>query len=301
MQNYLIFIVGPTAVGKTALSVDLAELYKSEIISCDSRQIFKELSIGTAVPEKSILDRVKHHFIQTVSIHAYFNAYMYEVQALEIANDLFKSNKMVFMTGGSGLYVDAILNGIDDIPTIDPEVRNKLEERFRNEGLESLRLELKRKDPDYYAAVDLKNPKRILKALEVSVMTGKPYSGFLTKKKKERNFNNILIGLDLDRNELHLRINNRVDQMIQNGLLDEAKRFYEFKHINSLNTVGYKELFMHFDGQISLEEAVELIKRNTRRYARRQISWFKRYKDLIWFRPDNITEIEKYIEKSVDV
>ncbi len=289
----LIAIIGPTGVGKTDLSIDIAQRLNTEIISCDSRQVYKELKIGTAVPTKSQLQKVKHHFIGTKSIYDYYNASMFEVEVLELLDTLFQSFDNVIMTGGSGLYINAVCNGIDDLPTIDHELRTELLERLKNEGVESLRMQLKMLDPDYYRQADTKNPKRILKALEVTLQTGKPYSSFLTNPKKDRNFRILKIGLQRDRDELYERINLRVDQMIKEGLVEEARSFYKEKHLNSLNTVGYRELFDYFDGSISLEKAIELIKRNSRHYAKRQISWFGRDNEIQWFHPD---ESEKIIE-----
>jgi len=289
----LIAIIGPTGVGKTDLSIDIAQRLNTEIISCDSRQVYKELKIGTAVPTKSQLQKVKHHFIGTKSIYDYYNASMFEVEVLELLDTLFQSFDNVIMTGGSGLYINAVCNGIDDLPTIDHELRTELLERLKNEGVESLRMQLKMIDPDYYRQADTKNPKRILKALEVTLQTGKPYSSFLTNPKKDRNFRILKIGLQRDRDELYERINLRVDQMIKEGLVEEARSFYKEKHLNSLNTVGYRELFDYFDGSISLEKAIELIKRNSRHYAKRQISWFGRDNEIQWFHPD---ESEKIIE-----
>jgi len=289
----LIAIIGPTGVGKTDLSIDIAQRLNTEIISCDSRQVYKELKIGTAVPTKSQLQKVKHHFIGTKSIYDYYNASMFEVEVLELLDTLFQSFDNVIMTGGSGLYINAVCNGIDDLPTIDHELRTELLERLKNEGVESLRMQLKMLDPDYYRQADTKNPKRILKALEVTLQTGIPYSSFLTNPKKDRNFRILKIGLQRDRDELYERINLRVDQMIKEGLVEEARSFYKEKHLNSLNTVGYRELFDYFDGSISLEKAIELIKRNSRHYAKRQISWFGRDNEIQWFHPD---ESEKIIE-----
>jgi len=289
----LIAIIGPTGVGKTDLSIDIAQRLNTEIISCDSRQVYKELKIGTAVPTKSQLQKVKHHFIGTKSIYDYYNASMFEVEVLELLDTLFQSFDNVIMTGGSGLYINAVCNGIDDLPTIDHELRTELLERLKNECVESLRMQLKMLDPDYYRQADTKNPKRILKALEVTLQTGKPYSSFLTNPKKDRNFRILKIGLQRDRDELYERINLRVDQMIKEGLVEEARSFYKEKHLNSLNTVGYRELFDYFDGSISLEKAIELIKRNSRHYAKRQISWFGRDNEIQWFHPD---ESEKIIE-----
>ncbi len=287
----LVVIAGPTAVGKTNVSIELANILNTEIVSCDSRQMYKEMSIGTAVPSPGQLKKVKHHFIQNISIHDSYSAYKYEVDCINLLQKLFEKHPIVIMTGGSGLYIDAVINGIDDIPSIEAEVRKELENRLKTEGLESLRIELKRTDPKYYNNTDLKNPKRILKALEVFQMTGKPYSSFLTKNKKTRNFDIEIIGINRNRTELHQRINKRVDEMVQTGLINEAKQLYPLKKLNSLNTVGYKELFNHFDGETSLETAIELIKRNTRRYARRQITWFKRYNKIKWYEPDETEQI----------
>ncbi|OFX19758.1 MAG: tRNA (adenosine(37)-N6)-dimethylallyltransferase MiaA [Bacteroidetes bacterium GWA2_31_9b] len=294
MKN-LIVIIGPTGIGKTDLSIEIAQKLNTEIISCDSRQIYKELKIGTAVPSDDQLNKVKHHFIGNKSIYDYYNASMFEVEVLELLEKLFLKFENVIMTGGSGLYVDAVCNGIDDLPTIEQELRTDLMQRLNTEGIESLRMQLKMLDPEYYKQADIRNPKRILKALEVTLQTGKPYSTFLTKSKRTRDFKITKIGLQRDRDELYERINLRVDQMLNDGLIDEAKLFYKDKHLNSLNTVGYKELFDYFDGSISLEKAVELIKRNSRHYAKRQISWFSRDKEINWFHTDNTNEIIEFI------
>jgi len=294
MKN-LIVIIGPTGIGKTDLSIEIAQKLNTEIISCDSRQIYKELKVGTAVPSDVQLNKVKHHFIGNKSIHDYYNASMFEVEVLELLEKLFLKFDNVIMTGGSGLYIDAVCNGIDDLPTIEQELRTDLMQRLNTEGIESLRMQLKMLDPEYYKQADIRNPKRILKALEVTLQTGKPYSTFLTKSKRTRDFKITKIGLQRDRDELYDRINLRVDQMINDGLIDEAKMFYKDKHLNSLNTVGYKELFDYFDGNISLEKAVELIKRNSRHYAKRQISWFGRDKKINWFHPNHTNEIIEFI------
>ena len=294
----LIAIIGPTGIGKTDLSIHIAQKLSTEIISCDSRQVYKELKIGTAVPSESQLQKVTHHFIGHKSIHDYYNASMFENEALEILEILFRKYNHVIMTGGSGLYINAVCNGIDDLPNADQELRNELLQRLQIEGVESLRMQLKLIDPDYYRQADTRNPKRILKALEVSLQTGKPYSSFLTNSKKDRSFKIIKIGLQRDRDELYDRINQRVDQMISEGLLVEAKAFYPYKNLNSLNTVGYRELFEYFEGNISLEKAIELIKRNSRHYAKRQISWFGRDKEIHWFHPDDEEKIIEFINKN---
>jgi tRNA dimethylallyltransferase len=298
-KKQLIVIVGPTAVGKTDLAIDVARELGTEIISCDSRQMYRELNIGVARPSEEQLSKVKHHFIACLSIGDYYNASKYEMEVLALLNNLFEQHQTIVMTGGSGLYVDAVLRGIDDYPTTDPEVRENLLQQYKTEGVEGLRLQLKQCDPDYYHQVDLRNPMRILKGLEVYAMTGKPYSSFLKQEKKSRPFNLIKIGLNRDRAELHQIINERVDMMMHMGLLDEVKSLLPMKHLNALNTVGYKELFDYLDGLQSLDEAVELIKRNTRRYARRQISYFSRDKEMQWFQPNEKENIQAHIKEKL--
>ncbi|MBO7598896.1 MAG: tRNA (adenosine(37)-N6)-dimethylallyltransferase MiaA [Bacteroidales bacterium] len=299
-MKHLIIITGPTASGKTDLAVTLAEHFDTEIISADSRQIFKEMRIGTAVPDDEVLHRVKHHFIQTRSVKEYYNAFMYETEVIDLLEQqLFVNHDVVIMCGGSMMYVDAVCNGIDLIPDPDMEVRNRLWQQFENEGIEPLRQQLLQLDPDYYKICDLNNHKRIIKALEVSIQTGKPYSSFRTGNKKQRSFSIIKIGVNYPREILHQRINQRVDKMIGEGLLDEAQSLYSLKHLNSLNTVGYRELFDFFDNKTSLETAVELIKRNTRRYARKQISWFNGDNDLVWFQPDKVDDIINYCNSKI--
>jgi len=295
----LIVIVGPTGIGKTDLSIDIAKEYNTEIISSDSRQVYKELKIGTAVPTNDQLNQVKHHFIGNVSIYDYYNASMFEFEVIDKLNDLFQNHDQVIMTGGSGMYINAVCDGIDDLPTIDLKLREDLIKKHEEEGIESLRMQLKMLDPESYEKIDLKNPKRMLKAIEVSIQTGKPYSSFLSKTKKERDFKIIKIGLERDRAELYDRINLRVDQMLEEGLVEEARMFYKDRYLNSLNTVGYKELFEHFDGLISLDKAIELIKRDSRHYAKKQISWFGRDKDLTWFHPENKDQIINYINSQI--
>lgn len=299
-MKHLIIITGPTASGKTDLAVTLAEHFDTEIISADSRQIFKEMRIGTAVPDDEVLHRVKHHFIQTRSVKEYYNAFMYENEVIDLLEQqLFVNHDVAIMCGGSMMYVDAVCNGIDLIPDPDMAVRNRLWQQFENEGIEPLRQQLLQLDPEYYKICDLNNHKRIIKALEVSIQTGKPYSSFRTGNKKQRSFSIIKIGVNYPREILHQRINQRVDKMIGEGLLDEARSLYPLKHLNSLNTVGYRELFDFFDNKTSLETAVELIKRNTRRYARKQISWFNGDKDLTWFQPDKVDDIINYCNRKI--
>ncbi|BAX80887.1 tRNA (adenosine(37)-N6)-dimethylallyltransferase MiaA [Labilibaculum antarcticum] len=299
MSKTLIVLLGPTGVGKTDLSIKIAQHFNTVISSSDSRQVYREMSIGTAVPEKEQLEAVKHHFIHTHSIHDYFSSYECEQQTLELLSNLYKEKDEVLLVGGSMMYIDAICNGIDEIPTIDPELRNEVVERTKNEGVESLRMQLKQLDPVFYNQVDLKNTKRVIHAVEVCLMTGKPYSELRTNTRKKRDFNIIKVGLNRDRAELYSRINSRVDLMMKDGLLKEAQALFEYRHYNSLNTVGYKELFEHFEGNTSLDEAVELIKRNSRRYAKRQLSWFNRDKEIEWFHPDQEDEVIQYIENKI--
>ncbi len=297
MNKKLIVLLGPTGVGKTDLSLSIAKKYNTSIISSDSRQIYKETVIGTAAPSAELISKVKHHFIAKLSIQDYYNVSMFEFDVLDTVEEIHKTNDYAFMTGGSCMYIDAVCKGIDDMPTIDMDIRNKLMDRWKNEGIDVLRFELKNLDPVFYAETDIKNPKRILKGLEVCYQTGKPYSSFRKKTAKQRPFDIIKIGINRDRDELYNRINLRVDQMIEDGLLDEVKALLEFRKLNSLNTVGYKEFFPFFDGEYSLDKAVELVKRNSRRYAKRQLSWFNRDKDIEWFHPDNVDEILNFIDQ----
>ena len=298
-MHTLIVILGPTGIGKTDLSIEIAQEFNTEIISSDSRQVYKELKIGTAVPTQDQLSKVKHHFIGNKSIYDYYNASMFELEVLDTLKELFRKNNQVVMTGGSGMYINAVCDGIDELPTIDLKLRNDLIKKYEEEGIESLRLQLKILDPISYEKIDLKNPKRILKALEVSIQTGKPYSSFLTELKKERDFNILKIGLQREREELYERINIRVDQMVEEGLIEEAKIYYKDRQLNSLNTVGYKELFECFEGKVTQEKAIELIKRNSRHYAKRQISWFSRDKEIVWFHPEKKENIIEFIKSKL--
>ncbi len=299
MSKTLIVILGPTGVGKTDLSIRIAKHFNTVISSSDSRQVYREMSIGTAVPEKEQLEAVKHHFIHTHSIHDYFSSWECEKQTIELLTELYKEKDEVLLVGGSMMYIDAVCNGIDEIPTIDPELRQEVFAQYEKNGLESMKMQLKQLDPVFYDQVDLKNAKRVIHAVEICLMTGKPYSELRTNSKKKRDFKIVKIGLNRDRAELYSRINTRVDQMIEEGLIEEAKAIFEFRHYNSLNTVGYKELFEHFDGNISLEKAIELIKRNSRRYAKRQLSWFRRDEEIEWFHPDQEKEVLQYIENKI--
>lgn len=299
MQKNLIVLTGPTGIGKTATSIELADNLKTEIISADSRQMFKELKIGTAVPSDQELAKVKHHFIQTISIHENYNASRYENETLTLLSSLFKKYNSVLLVGGSMMYIDAVCNGIDIMPDVDIQLRNSLKDQLDKEGLESLRFQLKKLDPEYYFKVDLKNPNRIIHALEISIMTGKPYSSFRSNKKKKRPFSIIKIGLNCDRDVLHHRINTRVDQMIDGGLEEEVRSLHHLKHLNSLNTVGYREFFSYFNNEVSLNETIELIKRNSRRYARKQLTWFRRDSEMKWFEPGQTSEILSYINMQI--
>lgn len=296
MSHTLIVLTGPTGIGKTSAGIKIAQYFNTEIVSCDSRQIFKELRIGTAVPSAPELSLVKHHFIHSHSITEKFNASKYEMGAMKLLEILFQQYNTILLVGGSMLYIDAICKGIDIMPDVDPEIRDSFKIQLEKEGLGSLRLQLKKQDPDYYKIVDLKNPARIIHALEICLMTGKPYSSFRSNPNKKRPFSIVKIGLNCEREILHKRINKRVDLMMQEGLLEEAKSVYKLKHLNSLNTVGYRELFAYFDGAISLGKATELIKRNSRRYARKQLTWFRKDPKIKWFEPGEIQEIIEYIK-----
>ncbi|WP_346855003.1 tRNA (adenosine(37)-N6)-dimethylallyltransferase MiaA [uncultured Draconibacterium sp.] len=299
MPKTLVVLTGPTGIGKTSVGIKIAQHFNTEIISSDSRQIFKELRIGTAVPEDEELNAVKHHFIQTHSINENYNASRYETEALQLIDTLFQKKDLLLMVGGSMLYIDAICKGIDTMPDADPEIRASLKKQAEDFGLESLRRQLKTLDPEYYKTVDLKNPNRIIHALEISIQTGKPYSSFRSNQNKERPFSILKIALNCDREILHKRINLRVDKMMEAGLEAEARNVYPQKEQNSLNTVGYRELFAWFDGEITREKAVELIKRNSRRYARKQITWFRKDEKVTWFEPGEGDEIIRFIEEQI--
>ncbi|WP_430810286.1 MULTISPECIES: tRNA (adenosine(37)-N6)-dimethylallyltransferase MiaA [unclassified Carboxylicivirga] len=301
MTNTLIVIVGPTGIGKTELCLTLAKHLKTDIISSDSRQIFKELKIGTAAPTAEQRAAIKHHLVATHSVNDYYNAYQFEQDVLKLLKELFTHQNQVIMTGGSMMYVDAVCKGIDELPTIDPELRQEVMDLYNKEGLDAIRRQLKMLDPVFYDQVDLKNHKRVMHALEVCLMTGQPYSSLRTNTARKRPFHILKIGLDMDREALYERINQRVDCMVKEGLFDEAKAFYHLKHINALNTVGYKEIFAHWDGEYDADKAIELIKRNSRRYAKRQLSWFRRDKEINWFHPSQINEIIKFVDTHIEL
>lgn len=294
-MNTLIVLIGPTGVGKTELSLSIAGHFHTSIISADSRQLYADLKIGTAAPTPDQLARIPHHFVGTLHLTDYYSAAQYEADVLKCLETLFQNNDIVVLTGGSMMYVDAICKGIDDIPTVDSETRELLLHRYEACGLEALCAELKLLDPEYYKCVDLKNPKRVIHALEICYMTGKTYTSFRTRTPKERPFRTIKIGLTRDREELYDRINRRVDQMMEEGLLDEARSVYPYKQLNALNTVGYKEMFNYLDGTWTLDFAIEKIKQNSRIYSRKQMTWFKRDADIAWFHPDQQEAILQHI------
>lgn len=298
-MKHLVVLLGPTGIGKTDLSIRLAKHFNSVIVSSDSRQVYKELKIGTAVPTDEQLQAVPHFFIGNKSLHDYYNVSMYEVEVMAKLDELFLKHDVVFLVGGSGMYIDVVCSGIDDLPTVDQQLRLEIQKRYEEQGIEQLRKELKLLDPDFYNTVDLNNAKRIWKALEVCYQTGKTYSSFRTGRQKQRPFQIVKVGLQRDREELYQRINLRVDQMLDEGLLDEAKSVYAFRELNSLNTVGYKELFAAFAGEHDIETGIELIKRNSRRYAKRQMTWFKRDASTEWFHPEKGEEIENFLEKTI--
>lgn len=296
MKKTLVILLGPTGVGKTELCLSLAEELNTEIVSCDSRQFFRELKIGTAAPTEAQMQRVKHHLVGNLSIFDYYSCGRFEIDALKKLDELFLSKDVVLMTGGSMLYIDAICKGIDDIPNVDQNLRDSLHERYANEGIDNILSELKLLDPEYYDLVDKKNHKRIIHALEICLTSGKTFSSFRKETAKARPFDIIKIGLNLPHEELYDRINKRVDIMFEEGLLEEAKKFYPHRNLNSLNTVGYKELFEYFDGNWELDFAKNMIKQNSRRYAKKQLTWFNRDKDINWFRPDQQKEILSFLK-----
>jgi tRNA dimethylallyltransferase len=294
-MNTLIVVTGPTAVGKTALTIEIAKHYGIPIINADSRQIYQELKIGTASPTAEQMQQVKHYFVGTKSITDYYNASMYEQEVVQLLEKLFVDSPVQLLSGGSMMYIDAVCNGIDDIPTVRDDIRNEMKRRYQEEGLEALCEDLRRLDPEHYEVVDRQNHRRVIHALEICYQTGKTYTSFRTQKRKERPFQIVKIGLTRDRQELYDRINQRVDTMMSEGLLDEVRSVSAYRSTNALNTVGYKELFDYLDGRWPLEEAVERIKGNTRRYARKQLTWYKRDEQVTWFHPDQQNKILKFI------
>lgn len=292
----LIVIAGPTAIGKTALAIRIAREFDTEIISADSRQFYREMDIGTAKPSPQELQAAKHHFINSHSINAEFSVGDFERQALEVLSQIFSKHPIAVMVGGSGLYINAICQGFDELPKATAETREKLNQLFQSQGIAALQEQLKVVDPVYYQEVDIHNPQRLIRALEVWETTGKPFSEYRTRKVKNRPFKMIKIGLNTSREQLYQRINHRVDLMIEAGLIREAEQLLPYRHYNALQTVGYSELFDYFDGHISLDEAIAKIKQNTRRFAKRQLTWFKKSEDLAWFEPDDYEGIDAYLK-----
>lgn len=295
----LIVIVGPTGSGKTDLSIAVAEHFSAPIISTDSRQFYRGIPIGTAQPDEEQLSRVEHHFIASHNLDDEFNCGAYETQALKRLEELFATHDVVVAVGGSGLYIKALCEGMDDMPEADTSLRRALAERLQNEGLEPLLAELKERDAEFYELVDRKNPSRVLRALEVCISTGQPYSSLRTGCKRQRDFNIIKIGTEMPREVLYERIDRRVDIMIEQGLEQEARAVYPMRELNSLQTVGYREMFDYFDGTISREEAIDLIKRNSRRYAKRQLTWFRRDEHIEWFHPSQLKQVVEYLEAKI--
>lgn len=300
-KHYLISIVGPTAIGKTSLSIQLARAFKTEILSADSRQFFREMQIGTAAPTPEELSAAPHHFIQHRSIHENYSVGDFEREALEKIETLFEKHNILVLVGGSGLYVKSILEGLDDFPDIDPSIRASLNEQVKQSGLKPLQEQLQDLDPDSFNKIDIENPHRVIRALEICLGTGQPYSSFLNRNKASREFNVIKIGLQAPREEIYDRINQRVDIMIREGLVEEARKLFPYKDLNALNTVGYKELFEHFEGKSTLEEAVAAIKMNTRRFAKRQLTWFRKEEDIHWFEyTTHPSQIISFIENQIN-
>jgi len=297
LKNTLIVILGPTAIGKTKLAIDIAKTFDAEIISADSRQFYKELKIGVAAPTDEELKVVKHHFVGHFSINEYYNVSKFENDVLEFLDGYFQNKRYAVMASGSGLYIDAVCKGIDELPDPDDNLRRQLKKTLKNNGLEPLLKQLKQLDPEYYDIVDLNNPNRIMRALEVCLKTGKTYTSLRNNKPKKRDFEIIKIGLNRPRKELFEIIENRVDKMIEQGLLDEVKGLLKYKNLNALNTVGYKEIFDYFDGNCILDQAIEKIKTNTRRYAKRQLTWFKKDNSIHWFHPEENEKIVEFVKK----
>ena len=301
MNNQLVTIIGPTAIGKTGLAIKIAEFYKTEIVSADSRQFYRELNIGTAKPSSSELSKIKHHLINNKSIHEQYNINDFEKDAIESINSIFKKNKVAVLVGGSGLFINSVLYGLDEIPEIDENIRNSLYSDMDSLGIKVLQEKLKLLDPNSYENIDIDNPRRLIRALEVTIGSGKPYSSFLKKTKKTRNFNVITIGLNQDRAELYEKINARVDNMIKDGLIDEVKGLLELKNLKTLNTIGYSEVFKYIDGVYSKDECINEIKKNTRRYAKRQLTWFKSIENVKWVSPNyDLKDVLNHIERLIN-
>lgn len=296
--KHLIVVLGPTAVGKSALAITLAKTFNCPILSADSRQFYKELSIGTAKPSTKELAEVKHYFINNKSVNDSYSVGDFELECITLLKELYQTHNYVILVGGSGLFINAVCNGLDKLPSVNNEIRKELNKVFNEHGLMPLQKELKEKDPSYYEQVDIHNPQRIIRALEVIRVSGKKYSDLRKRSTVKREFNTIKIGLNIDREALYDRINSRVDEMIRKGLVEEARSVYRYKECNALQTVGYKEMFEHFDGDTTLKQAIELIKKNTRNYAKRQLTWFRKDKDIVWFSPEELKNIVEHIKEA---
>lgn len=300
MDKHLITIIGPTAIGKTNLAIRIANYFKTEIVSADSRQFYKEMNIGTAKPSNSELNSIKHHLINNKSVNDNYNISDYEKDALKSIKSIFNKNDVAILVGGSGLYINTVLYGLDEIPGISNETRNSLYLDLELKGIKKMQEQLKLLDPASYSAIDINNPRRLIRALEVSISTGKSYSSFLKKKKKKRDFNIIVLGINQDRLELYDKINTRVDNMVESGLINEAKELYNLKSLNALNTIGYREVFNYIEDKYSLDECINEIKKNTRRYAKRQLTWFKSIDRVEWITPEyNFEKIIAYINNLI--
>lgn len=299
LNKTLIVVVGPTAIGKTALAITLAKHFNTEIVSADSRQFFKEMAIGTAKPDAEELAAAKHHFINSHSVSQLFSTGDFEVEALKTIDNIFSNHTTAIMVGGSGLYINAVVNGLDEMPEIDLSIREKLNNQFETEGISAIQTQLAAHDPEYFAKVDQQNPQRMIRGLEVFLSTGQKLSSMLSATKKQRPFNIIKIGLNTDRAVLYNRINLRVDKMMELGLLEEVKSLLPYRTFNALNTVGYAELFDYIDDKISLEAAVSAIKQNTRRFAKRQLTWFRRDEEIKWFEPNDSEEVIQFINSKI--
>jgi tRNA dimethylallyltransferase len=298
-NKFLVVIVGPTAVGKTSIAIELAKHFQTEIVSADSRQFFREMSIGTAKPSEAELNSVKHHLINSRSIHDEYNVGMFEVDALKSLDKIFKKHDVAILCGGSGMYIDVIKNGMDNLPEKDLKLRSELIKEFHEKGIEVLQDKLMRLDKNFYNEVDRQNPHRMIRAIEICMMTGKKYSDLRKKVKQERPFNTITIGIEDEREMVYTKINLRVDQMLKNGLLEEARSLYAFRHLNALQTVGYRELFLFFENQLTKLQAINLIKQHTRNYAKRQWTWFRKDKDIKWFNNSTTNQIIRYLDSSI--
>lgn len=297
--HYLILIVGPTGVGKTDLCLTLAQKYHTEVLSCDSRQFYQEMNLGTAKPSPQDLNLVQHHFINSLSIVEEYDVKQFEIEAIALLEKLFRKHSVVIMTGGSGLFADAVVNGLDEMPVLAPEIRESIIQEYHENGITFLQQEIQKLDPIYFAQVDQQNPQRLMRALEVIRGTGKPFSSFWVKSKKSRPFQVIQIGLERDRKKLYERIDLRMDQMISRGLFEEAELLFDQRHLNALQTLGYSEIFGFLEGKYDQEETTRLLKRNSRRYAKRQLTWFKKNPEIKWFNPENQLEVLEYIDLQI--